>query len=623
MENSAIDLLNRWFKFTNFNEKPKNLLSAEYDIHRANEKAMKINNEYDPTGTLALIYLYGYTKRLFKTASYSIESLSNYSEEVAEAVHIYRSFNSGEVADIRNQFMAKIDKIAQQVAGTPLIGERDLADCEKDLLGSIDAIVEEFGKLKFELYKKGGELGKIENFCSNIKVFDSLAKCILTLEKCPNLICLCYIANGGTADGYFGYFISNNGNLFSMNERIDEVYVGQHRRLRNGRWTEGKAASVFPYDDLFSFFDHDYRGYATHYEIDQERLHFSKFSHGVMMKIVISMAILMNKYNNGIIEAEPVVLDSLLPVNLKAIDNQGECALIKVSDSAIVASNSAFNLRFNREEFLSGKLNAKFDSSNKSRNWSETGHFSNYGQIFVDTYGEDFQYDENELLASNSSRRLIGDAEANFEFVGSKNRMELQAYYKLRKKLADFIRDKQDAEFAEFGGVDALRVWYLKALNDKFPKILEICKTLYREHYKREEVDRSIYPTFVADLTNCTFDKKRPGEYCLNLIGERKYDGSFICPVNGCAANCFFTFHPKNWIDVTLFIDQSVPKFTKGWENDRYGKHYSGNCLLDATDAVGELETPINRSRNRSGMIGSFSFDFQVALSKLALIKKG
>lgn len=68
-------------------------------------------------------------------------------------------------------------------------------------------------------------------------------------------------------------------------------------------------------------------------------------------------------------------------------------------------------------------------------------------------------YDPNKVLKANSHIKQIEASEEkhnlNAEFVGSKGRMELEAYRNIREQLAEYIRDKMFEEYTAFAGTKA------------------------------------------------------------------------------------------------------------------------------------------------------------------------
>ena len=55
---SVIDILNKWFIFTKYDREQHkfNLLSHEYDFHRACKHIEDILENYEPSGVLATMY---------------------------------------------------------------------------------------------------------------------------------------------------------------------------------------------------------------------------------------------------------------------------------------------------------------------------------------------------------------------------------------------------------------------------------------------------------------------------------------------------------------------------------------------------------------------------------------
>ena len=61
---TMVDILAHWFEFSGYDKDQKsfNLLSSEYEYNRAGKRIEVLLRDYDPTGTLAVIYV----KSIFK-----------------------------------------------------------------------------------------------------------------------------------------------------------------------------------------------------------------------------------------------------------------------------------------------------------------------------------------------------------------------------------------------------------------------------------------------------------------------------------------------------------------------------------------------------------------------------
>lgn len=135
-------------------------------------------------------------------------------DKYQETKEIWDMFSSQEVRDIEDVYLNAVDKLVQQVTGTKMLGQRD-TDTERDtFFASVDAVVEELhigvGGCNEELYRRGGEFKPVGKFSTHIHVFHRLADCLISLESAADGIYLCYIAEHGSAAGYFGFYLKSN-----------------------------------------------------------------------------------------------------------------------------------------------------------------------------------------------------------------------------------------------------------------------------------------------------------------------------------------------------------------------------------------------------------------------------
>ena len=631
------------------------LFSDDFENHCKLRNLIEYQNSFDPNGYAGLIYTHRLCKNKLETSMVNVCEVLKNPTCVEKFREIYNIINSEDIITAKNKFMEIIEGIAIKCGGVNLIGESNQEDVEKDFFKSIVSVVEESKKLNFEIYKVSNAPVNISNFSNKIQVFGSLAQCLLTLEKTNDGICVCYISCNGSLDGYFGFFVKSNGNIFSLNERIDERFIGQHKRFRNGRYAEdGKAFGIFPYTEICKMSGSDYKGYATGIEIDEQKsLNFFEISRPTYMKIIIMMMLILNKYNgNTINDKNQVVLDSLLPHNLKALENSESTELVKYENSAIIKSSSEFVVHFDREKFLNGEYNKQFDHSGREeagKNYNEVGCFPGYNQNLVDIYGKDFQYEDSMPLKSDSSLRLIGNEEVNLEFVGNRNRYELSAYYELRKRLAYHIATKMKKEYDDFGGRDALIGWYRKKLLDKKDEIFKICREYYDKFREAEpkEKSKTFNLDFLTPLADRSFSSNgykfyatisvedhgraiygcggiRFGDIekiCLTPCHKPRWGAiEFSCPFTDFKATQFFRFSFINHEQIEAFIGCELPDFCKEWRNASYASDkYTGNSILDACDYVSELESPVTDYRGNYN--NSFNFSFFLGFSKPGLMK--
>ena len=225
------------------------------------------------------------------------------------------------------------------------------------------------------------------------------------------------------------------------------------------------------------FSEHDYKGYATKHTIDEDKLSFMELGSDAYMPLILAMVMLNQKYAGRVLDDLPLIyVDSLMPVNLKYIES-GSQALMIPSDSAIALSTRSSSWISHRRKCWMARWQTDTISTVLARHGNLpdiTGHFSNRNQMMVDMYGQGFQFNVNTLLRANQYLELPGRKEddlPNSEFVGDQARMELQAYYAVRKELAEYMRDRIHEEYVAYGGVETIKKWW-RAVLKRMPKPL-------------------------------------------------------------------------------------------------------------------------------------------------------
>jgi len=618
---NIIDVNNRLMQF--LKESPyegfhlKTLSSCwDYDL----KNISKFANAYDDTGELTLLYLASVCQEHIDDTVVSVKSVLT-SPGIMKPYSDCKALIESPLVRVSKQNMTnRISAIIAAISGKKLLGDGHSIDDE--LEKAIYAMFECFRKLRFEVYVKSGRaIEGFNKFSSSVQVSNSLAEMLLRLEGSPDGIYVGYVANPGTLDGWFGFFCKSNGNMFSYNERIDEAYVGQHRRLRNGRYAENKAYDLFPYE-LCEFSDErDYKGYAKEVSMGSNRKLFDVGDFSIFVRTVLSMAVISRKHSGHVLKGKAVVIDSLLPANLARLGNSGEDtkALVKWEGSQLVKAATSFKPpQFEEEKVLSGFYNKEF-CYNEERPRVDTGWFYGLNQDIVDAYGDGFKINQEQVLGSNSSRRLIGDGDTEQEFIGAPSRLRLRAYMEVRRQLANHIGKKLYDDFHKFGGVDKLKEWYAERLMERLDKVLSYCADTYTQCMANKDEEKTRVEFGEAEAQ----DGKNSSSFCRNYsplvvrmspktmygyVNLSEYvDRTFICPVTQCKATTFFLFDFSTYKNVQKFLGCALPKFCVGWHDN---PPYNGNCLLDVTDPVGDLTHPL---------YSHFDFSFSIGLSKRAL----
>lgn len=616
-----IEMLEKWAKYTEYDPEQTsfNLLSVNYELNKICKKMTLLTEHFDPTGAMALIYAKNMYTDLLKKVKFTVEDYLNDPHLLDDEKEIYDMFRSENMSNIEYLFEQNINVVVEKVIGKKMIeGEHSPSGL---LFNYIDRLTE-LTECKTEIFVRGGEYVSVaDNVHPYICVFETLAQCLLTLEHEKDGIYLCYINYFSAAEGFFGFFIKSNGNIISVSERIDERYVGQFGRMRNGRHTEEKKYRLFPYDFIFNYTEHDYKGYATKHQIDLEQLAFAQMKPEAYMPLVLSAVFLNNRFTHfNLNEASKVFVNSLLPQNIKPLlEKQKNTELMVVDNSALLISNSAVDLHFETEKILNGEYDKQFDNGtaeNKDYRYDEVGYFTGENQFLVDLWGKGFEPDFSKLLKNDNLLLLAENREDpalfNYDFVANERKMQLEAYRQVRMQLKIYIEDKMNQAYQEFGGWKSVSKWYEDALKRNKDRIKMLCvqKVLSVENKesRRECVTWGAYSigqdivdsiNYYPETQNIT---NMPAPTVISKKDNRKW--AWYDEETGAKCSIAFAFFPRTWEEVEEYIGEEVPDIVKGW---RKREHYSGNPILNTVDPVAMIKHPL---------FEHYRFTFSVAFSK-------
>ena len=604
MEKICEEILNKWAKYVKYDENQTsfNLLTYDYEAHKRTEALSHIIDNYDETGLLAVITVKQLFYHMMNNTRISLEKVINSPEEILEHIEMRNLFNSPEIKKAENLFIERIKSVVLKVIGKELLGNFDDTEFSNRVFTCIDNVIKSIDKCTTEFYQKGRDFTEITNISTNIHVFNSLAECLMTLTNAPDGMYLCFIDIQHSADSYFGFFIKNNGNILSLNDRIDETFKGQHCNSRNGRWSENKADQIFPYDYVIDYSDHDYKGYSHTYKIDENKLDLFKTGEEVFLPLVIAMILILQlliKLNKDDYDIKYV--DSLFKINIPLLSTDKN-ELMVIENNNIVKYNNSINLEFDYNKIMDGSALDEFDFDTNRR--GDYVAADNHNQIFVDLYGEGFKIQPTVL----STQKLIGTGNYSYvpEFVGSEHRMRVQAFVDIRKQLADYIKNKIYEEYTTFGGITAVRDWFSKLVNDN----LDMLKKLAVEHYiatrtgkahnytggwQPSEHDKGYYISEIDDTSYVSY------EYHLSYMAnnhDRRRD-VYLDLENEKPCNIFFVFRPFDYLGIEELFNTTVPKIVKGWSKESSRTH--GNSNLDATDPVETINTPFDYYESQHG----------------------
>lgn len=639
------DILEQWAKYSEYDNKQTtfDLSSWNYELHETNKKIETILKQYDSSGNLAILFAKNMFEKILKNTKISIfDVLSNNNIE-KETKNMYNCFNSSTVLQSESSYINFINNVADKVIKNKLIGDNydnttkeNLFECISDVFNSVDRCNE-------DIFLKGKEIKSINNFSTNVHVFNTLAQCLTTLENSEDGLYLCYININNSADSYFGFYLKSNGNVISINERINEAYQGSHSNSRNNSWAENKKYNLFPYEYMISYSEHDYKGYATKHMINEEKLNFFNLGEKAYTPIIVAMLMINQKYCNKKIDGKLKYVDSLLEVNVnKLLKNDNKNQIIEIKNSLITTNHKSLDLSFDDDAVLSGYYSDAFTNNS---NYLENGCFGNENQLFVDLWGQGFKH-SNDIYESNSLLRLSNsDGEVTSEFVGTKKRFELQGYYKLRQELATYIRQQIYEEWVSIGKTKEIKKWYFNLIEKNKDKIEKLIIERYikilsgdKEHKQWDQVSvncRHIYdesytsPKIEIAMVNETFPRDAIDMKCLskpykidNSLNEARYEYYYdyrehLCDITGTKCTMYFVIKPQDWKAIEFLVGENVPKIVNGWLLT--GHRRIGNHILDVTDEVTSVGTPFEKYEDDSELYNKeshFNFCFSIGYSK-------
>lgn len=620
---TAIDILKKWLEYAEYDpgSHSRSLLSATGKFQGCCQTVSKFM-PYDPSGELAVLYIQRRFESILKDFQFkAIDVISN-PEGLNHHIEMWRLLHCAEMNDFRDVVLDALNELVCKVVPAKLIGCRDLNSEKEVLLDAIEAVVEELDNCNVDLFLRGGPVGQIRYFSPKLHVFDRLSECLLALEQAPDGMYLCFVRNGGTADGFFGFYIRSNGNLFSINEQIKEAFPGEHSGRRNNRWAEDKKYALFPYRAVIDFEGSDYKGYATRHtfkddDLEDNKLALFRLDANAYTPILIAMMLLARRYSGSTMDDLPLMfVDSLLPMNL-ALEAPTETALMELQNSSLVAAGKTFSFPMTDSGILHSDYAADLrQSPNVKGRWKEFGCFDTEENIFVKLWGEGFQYDPSKILVANQHIEAFHKAlpatdlavtppAPHPEFVATERGMRVLAYSQARIQLAEYIREQIYKEFQSFGGTGAVTKWWNTTLIQSKTKIFSMCADAYR--YYMENNTR--YSEAQLKEEPCCFTFNAPNNIELYLNHHYRYSfregtrrqypfnpftstgGYSLCPITGNKASHYFYFPIYNWTEMAAICgEENIPKLLMGY--NRNSHRPNGNDLLNVTDAVTGVGTP-------------------------------
>lgn len=615
-------------------QKSFNMMSSEWVYHHAGEKITQVCDTFDPTGTLAALY----AKRIYMNviSNYQVKLLEVLQDTAGymEEKQMYDLMTGPEVAEMEKTYLDGLNDTIQKMTGKPMLGERDLEKEKEVLYEAVEVVVDNIGKCNEDVYVNSGKpVLQPETVSTKIHVFNYMSECVIRLQTlAKDGAYVCYISNNGTADGYFAIVIKSNGNIFSVNDRISEVFIGQHGHSRNGRWAENHK-DIFPYEHAVEFSKYDYLGYAENYSINESNLDMRDMKASEFIPILLSiLCVVMSHAGKPLNPEKQVFMNTLLKHNLTEAGETGTTLITLDKTGLINTTNKALEIRFDRDKFMKGDYNEKFNPKPRR----ERKH---YTQLYVEKFGQDFEMPVKQfsVYSGNCLTDGVPDKEPNPEFVGTMEDMERQAYYEARVELAKHIKEKMKAELEAAGGEKALDKWFEEGVRANIHNLYPAIARLFERElmfarknlkwYEKQPILESL-PRWESHIALVAGEDK-DAFYSYNYnpkLNNYNYDlNKYSCPITGSREIKYIVgLQSYDWKDIEAFTGQKVPEYLQYWISDFYHDqrgldfegdpfHYTaGNPLLEAVDSVDFVKLFDERYKK---------FDMYIGLSRSGMKK--
>ena len=631
-----------WVAFVDFDEEQTsfNVGSWNYTFHKYTKMLKTFIEEYNCPANFALIYMKNLFIWYLNNAKISLYDVITEVPELAKVRNMHKMLTNDVIDNAEKEVFDFFYEIINLLfKDDKLIGEIK-TDFSKLLEDSIDIIFEELPKANIEVYVKGGQLNPITYICDTICVYDTLADCLLDLQQGNEGFYVCYITNHETCDGYFGFFIVNNRNIFSINERINEAFRGQHATGRNNRFVEGKLDGLFPYE-LFKYSDYDYKGYATTYEfINNEKVSIKDLSTNKMFVLLMTICFIKFKFEYTKLDDYKLIYTSyLLNSNIKSRLNESDIkndnvlvAINNKSNVLIETVNEKLNFNWTTDDILNNSYKEEFSRKHHpEKSYYEVGWFEDtYTKIFVEEYADGFELDNSKILFDSSIKFLSSDdnyIRPYAEFVSSYEQMKMQAYMDSRQQLADYIKGQIDKEYERFEqeysekNSETSKYYRISAgahrwFNDILVKNKDdIIRTTVQFYVDQLNNKSSMFNDIKIQIAEGKYYEVRASCYPFDNVG---WHDEQIDEINGKKKNIWICVEPQNYKALQCLINDDLPKIIKGWVRHPW---YNGNNNLDVVDPVSRIETPFSTFGSFSWAKHSYNFSYAIGFSKSGLKK--
>lgn len=191
-----------------------------------------------------------------------------------------------------------------------------------------------------DVYIKTGPIGELKRMVPKIIIFPRMADCLLFLEKQPDGVYACYIAQRFEEiyqESYCSIFVKSNGTIVSVHDRKNVVAFGYSaNRGYTSFPTVNPADCTLPHKAVYHFlYSNTNKTLQQKFEMSFEHLNSAE-----VFSLMTFMYLVKIKYEGLSVTETPVYINSLMEE--KFIEEHGLSALSEVKDSAIFARNQGY-----------------------------------------------------------------------------------------------------------------------------------------------------------------------------------------------------------------------------------------------------------------------------------------
>lgn len=620
---NATEILNKFVKYAKLDEEEKVMYlgSARYRFHEAGKVISKTLGRYDRTGNLSVMYAEDAFLSVCKDTKISALDILTGKVDLKAEKEMYMVFREAE--GLKEEYLSTIQKVYARIGGTTPVSEITMELMQDKL----SLVISNLSKLHVDCWKKAGEVQRVTKVCPDICVFDTMAECLLTMERQDPGIYLCFIAAGGTANCYFEIMINDGvGNLYGFCDRVNEAFLGQHAHARNARWTEDKN-EIFPYDYCFSYDGYDYKGYATHYHFNDYRK-LGDLDLGALVPLIMLMLHVQDRYEGMVID-RPVHYSSLLIGGL-GDETQRKAAerneIVKAGESEIVEATRLIRVNLSLDEITDPKTAEAFSYKNERRDdaWydnqeyyeAEYGFYDNQNHDLIEEYADGFAQISAEALFKPCAKALedkdVKDGEYVPEMIGTEKRLRKETFHQNRKALANHLKEKMEEEIEANGGEAAIVESYVQKITGRCAELETLCAKTIRKALEAKEggeaysVRKDEAWAGVIDHLDVSIQMEKDSVYknsayrYLNAVMmQDKSHENWRRPCDPETGNECSLVVQISALDAEglAWLCGEKPKDLPGYMKAK--RMEWGNSLLDSTDYVADVSSPFFDTRER------------------------